>query len=47
MKTSGVAVATNEEAVVSGARAAIAAEVEHSNPEAPAIRWKVKGEIRG
>ena len=40
LKTSGVAIATNEEPVVSGACAAIATEVDHSNPEAPAIRWK-------
>ena len=48
LKTSGVAVATSEESVVSGACAAITAEVDRSNPEAPAIRWKVteKSEVR-
>ena len=42
LKTSGVAVATDEEPVVFSACAAIAAAVDHSNPEAPTIRWKVK-----
>ena len=42
MKTSGVAVATNEEPVVFGACAATAAAVDQSSPEAPTIRWKVK-----
>ena len=42
LKTSGVAVARNEEPVVFDACAAIAAAVDHSNPEAPAICWKVK-----
>ena len=35
LKASGVATATNEEPVVSSACAAIAAAVDHSNPEAP------------
>ena len=43
LKTSGVAVATNEEPVVSGGCVAIPAEVDR-NPEAPAICWKVKEE---
>ena len=44
LKTSGVAVATNEEPTVFSACAAIAAAVDDSRPEAPAIRWKVKEE---
>ena len=42
LKTSGVAVATDEESVVSGACVAVTAEVDHSNSEAPTIRWNVK-----
>ena len=48
LKTSGVAVATDEEPVVFSACAPIAVAVDHSSPEAPTIRWKVKekSEIR-
>ena len=42
LKTSGVAVATNEESDVFRACAATAATVDQSSPVAPTIRWKVK-----
>ena len=46
LKTSGVAVATDEEPTVFGASAATATAVDQSSLEPQTIRWNVKGEIR-
>ena len=46
LKTSGVAVATNEESVVSGGCVAIPAEVDRSNPEARSYPLECEGGIR-